>query len=326
MAYFSPLSPAGRNAKLAIFIFHRVLAAPDALRPDEPDIIRFERIVRFIRKAYVPMTVSEASGRLIDGSLPAAAACITFDDGYADNYTLAAPILAKWRVPATFFIATSYIEGGCMWNDSVIEAIRMASSGILELTSFGLGRHKLSDASSRHNACKTILQQLKYFSQEKRDSISFEIGKISGLPSDLAPMMTTKQLRALRKLGMELGAHTETHPILERVSDNQAEAEIRLSKEQLERILNETVTSFAYPNGRPNKDYSFRHAEMVRQAGFSVAVSTEQGIATSASDIFQLPRFTPWDTNIAKFALRSGLSLLRADGGFGASRPPSKNI
>jgi peptidoglycan/xylan/chitin deacetylase (PgdA/CDA1 family) len=321
MAYFSTISPAGHNARLAIFIFHRVLATPDPLRPDEPDIVRFERIVKFIRKGYNLMTVSEATRRLLDGSLPTAAACITFDDGYADNFTLAAPILAKWSAPATFFIATGYVEGGCMWNDRVIESLRAENSGILDLSCFGLGRYELENALSRSNALIAILNQLKYFSQEDRETTSVEIGKICGLPSDHSPMMSAEQLRALRKQGMELGAHTDSHPILNRISDTKAKSEIDLSKDRLELLIDQKVTTFAYPNGRPDKDYSMRHAEMVRQAGFLAAVTTEQAIATSASDIFQLPRFTPWDTSITKFALRCGLALIRANGGLGSSLP-----
>lgn len=210
-----------------------------------------------------------------------------------------------------------------MWNDRIIEAFRLASSGIFDLSAFGLGRYSLDEASSRLDACNSILQHLKYFPYEEREAVALEIGKMGKIKIGPGLMMTRQQLRALRNLGMELGAHTASHPILECLPDHQAEAEIRNGKIQLETMLDEDVTAFAYPNGRPDKDYSTRHAEMVRQAGFLAAVSTEQAIATASSEIFQLPRFTPWDVNLARFALRCGLSLIRADGGSGAM-PSSK--
>lgn len=321
MPLFTPLSPSGRHARLAIFIFHRVLATTDNLQPGEPDVIRFERIVRFLRRAYTLLTVSDAAKKLADGTLPAAAACITFDDGYADNYYLAAPILSRYAAPATFFIATGYVDGGCMWNDRIIEALRIAPSGIFDLEDVGLGHFRLGDACSRLQACQIILPQLKYFAQDQRERVALDVAKSCGLGDDITLMMTTHQLRALQREGIEIGAHTDTHPILERIADNKAEVEIRHSKACLENILEKSVTAFAYPNGRPEKDYSFRHTEMVRKAGFLAAVSTEQAIATSASDRFQLPRFTPWDIGITRFVLRCGLALVQANGGRGAPAP-----
>lgn len=322
-AVFRSLSPAGRAGKLSIFIFHRVLPETDPLRPDEPDISRFERIVRFISRTYTPLTVGEAALRLADGRLPAAAAVISFDDGYADNFEQAAPILARYGVPASFFIATAYLDGGCMWNDRVIEALRVAPAGRFDLEDLGLGSYHLGDDFSRRAACMTLLPRLKYLAQDDREANAHEIAVRAGLVTDPAPMMTSDQLVALRKMGMEIGAHTHTHPILNCIADEQAETEIRSSKSALESLLGEPVSMFAYPNGRPGKDYSFRHVEMVRRAGFTAAVSTEPTIATSKSDLFQLPRFTPWDAGMMRFALRCGLALARADGGLGACLPDS---
>ena len=61
--------------------------------------------------------------------LPSRSVAVTFDDGYADNARIALPILREERVPATFFIATAYLDGGRMWNDTVIEAVRRLVPG-----------------------------------------------------------------------------------------------------------------------------------------------------------------------------------------------------
>jgi peptidoglycan/xylan/chitin deacetylase (PgdA/CDA1 family) len=97
---------------------------------------------------------------------------------------------------------------------------------------------------------------------------------------------------------MEVGAHTIQHPILNSVSDAEALHEIAESKRQLEAVLGTTLVSFAYPNGRPGTDYSPRHVEMTRAAGFSFAASTAVGCIGPASDMWQLPRIAPWPMSV----------------------------
>ena len=73
------------------------------------------------------------------GRAPARALAITFDDGYADNATVAAPILLRLGLPATFFVATGFLDGGRMWNDTVIEAVAPRRGPVLDLAPLGLG-------------------------------------------------------------------------------------------------------------------------------------------------------------------------------------------
>ena len=132
MSPFRMLSRAGARARLSIFIFHRVLPVPDPMQPGEPDAARFEQIVRFVARYFHVLPLGEAARQLRAGQLPPAAACITFDDGYADNLEVAAPILVRHGVRATFFVSTGFIGGGRMWNDTVIEALRHAPRGDLD--------------------------------------------------------------------------------------------------------------------------------------------------------------------------------------------------
>lgn len=306
------LAPGGRNGKLSIFIFHRVLPEADPLLPFEPSADDFDWMVRFISRAFTVLPLSEAASRLKSGTLPPAAATITFDDGYADNLLVAWPILKRYQVPATFFIATAFLEGGRMWNDDVIEAFRLTTNDELDLSEFDLGIHQLNGAASRVKGYEAVLGKLKYFEHKLRSEIAAEIASRCGVPKIAELMMTHRQLRQLHDEGAEIGGHTRTHPILERLDDSAALQEIESGKQELEALLGTAVRVFAYPNGVPGRDCSARHAEMARQAGFEAAVSTRQACATPASDIFQLPRFTPWDRTPLKFAMRSMINLSRA--------------
>ena len=306
------LAPGGHDGKLSIFIFHRVLPAADLLLPFEPSAEQFAWMVRFIARTYNVLPLGEAARRLRAGTLPPAAATVTFDDGYADNLLVAWPILKRHGVPATFFIATAFLEGGRMWNDDVIEAFRLAPEGRLDLDEFGLGSHALSDAASRVQGYEAVLGRLKYFEHRQRSDIAREIATRCAVPAASELMMTHRQLRTLHGEGAEIGGHTRTHPILERLDDAAAQQEIVSGKQELEALLEEQVKVFAYPNGIPGHDYSERHVDMVRQAGFDAAVSTRSACATATSDIFQLPRSTPWDRTPLRFALRSMMTIARS--------------
>jgi peptidoglycan/xylan/chitin deacetylase (PgdA/CDA1 family) len=115
---FSLASPSGQNGRLSIFIFHRVLPKP-GLFPDEPDAKRFDELMGWIKSWFNVLPLDDAIVQLREQSLPARAAAIAFDDGYADNFTLALPILLKHKMSATLFIATGLLDGGRMWNDTI---------------------------------------------------------------------------------------------------------------------------------------------------------------------------------------------------------------
>lgn len=304
------LSPGGQRGKLSVFIFHRVLPKPDPLLQGLPTATEFDWIVHLIARSFSVLPLDEAVQALAEGSLPPAAASITFDDGYADNLTVAAPILRRNRVSATFFIATAFLDGGRMWNDDVIEATRLSPPGILDWREFGIGEYELSDLRSRRLCFSTALSQLKSVPHEKRTAVAREIARRAGLSDRSNLMLTSDQLIELRACGMQIGAHTHTHPILENLPDAIAEREITEGRNRLEVLLGEPVSLFAYPNGIPGRDYSARHVELVKRLGFAAAVSTAQSVARSGTDLHQLPRFTPWDRTPMSFGLRCVRSLL----------------
>ena len=305
-------SIAGRS-RLSILIFHRVLREADSLLPGEPDAAAFEQRMRWVRGWCEVLPLADAVERLYAGRLPSTALCITFDDGYADNAEVAAPILKKLGLTATFFVSTGFLESGCMFNDRVIEAIRACRSQEIDLSGLGLGRHALEDADQRRNAIDALLAGIKHKLPAERQRAVDEIVQACGGPPAPAPMMRPEQVRMLRAMGMDVGAHTVHHPILTRVGIDEARREIADSKAYLEDLLRSPVTTFAYPNGMPGRDYAAEHVALVRDCGFAAAVSTGWGAASSATDRFQLPRFTPWDRTRTRYAARLLANLRRTE-------------
>ena len=305
MRGFSP----GGTRGLSILIYHRVLAKKDPLFPAELDALEFENQIRMLKSCFNVIPLVDAVRHARDGTLPSRAACITFDDGYADNAEVALPILQRNDVSATFFIATGFLDGGRMWNDSVIELVRLTDAKNIDATSLSLGLHPTTTHQERRQAISSLIGQLKYLSFDERaaqvDRLC-NLGKID-LPVNL--MMTSDQVRRLRHAGMDIGGHTVLHPILARLPSDQARDEIIRGKERLEGIIGEPVRLFAYPNGKPDSDYKREHVAMVKELGFEGAVSTSWGAQRKNEDFFQLPRFTPWDQSRLRFILRLARNL-----------------
>jgi peptidoglycan/xylan/chitin deacetylase (PgdA/CDA1 family) len=287
---------------LLILTFHRVLPEPDPL-VDDPTAQSFSELLDMLASVFRPTTVRDAAARLRTGNLPPRSLCITFDDGYANNFEVALPILQAKGVPATFFVSTGFLGKGCMWNDVVIEAVRGAKRQ-MDLRELGLGTHDVGSPAARRRAVDAILNGIKYLEPQERLRSATGVAELCEVAIPTHLMMEPGEVRGLASRGMEIGSHTVSHPILARLEPSVAEAEISQSKHVLEGIIGARVTSFAYPNGRPSLDYDSAHVEMVRKVGFDAAVSTAWGCARPKSDPYQLPRIAPWDNTLLKYAAR----------------------
>jgi peptidoglycan/xylan/chitin deacetylase (PgdA/CDA1 family) len=298
------LSSGSQGGRLSILIFHRVLPHRDPVMRWDPDAAEFDQMISWLKRWFNVLPLDQAISRLTEHSLPPRAAAITFDDGYADNYAVAMPILQRHGLTATFFVATGYLDGGRMWNDTLIGAVRHCSKERLDLSEKGLGVHGLSSADAVRQAILSILKEVKYRDPEERRKTVDYVAMVSGatLPPDL--MMTSQQVQIMRRAGMSIGAHTVTHPILSRLAPEEVRSEVAESKWFLESLLQERIGLFAYPNGQPDVDYRASDAEIVRSLGFDAAVTTAIGVADGRSDLMQLPRFTPWDRTRFRFGAR----------------------
>jgi peptidoglycan/xylan/chitin deacetylase (PgdA/CDA1 family) len=301
------------RSRLSIMIFHRVLHAPDPLLPGEPHAAAFEQRMKWVRSWFNVLPLAQAVKQLYEGRLPSRALSITFDDGYADNADVAAPILHKLGLNATFFVSTGFLEGGCMFNDRVIEAIRACRHSQIDLSALGLGCHALESLAQRRQAIDALLAGVKHRPPVARAAAVDAIARACDVQTPRPLMMRPGEVRQLREMGMDVGAHTVGHPILTRLALDEARHEISTSKAYLEDLLGERVPLFAYPNGVPGRDYAREHVDLVRDCGFTAAVSTGWGAASPESDRYQLPRFTPWDQTRLRYGARLLLNLNRVE-------------
>ena len=297
-------APGGNRGKLLVLTYHQVHSRSQPGYPEIIDRQKFDNQMSVLREYFTPLVLCEAIEKLRSGTLPPCAVSVTFDDGYADNCEVALPILQKWDIPATFFIATGFLDGGRMWNDTVLEVVSKSSESALKLGELGFGHLSLSTSDERMHAAKEIIRTYKHLSFDERMLKVNELESRADVELTSSLMMSSSQVRTLHLAGMEIGAHTVNHPILAKVPLAKAKDEIESGKKYLEDLLKTDVYGFAYPNGNPGVDYVNDHVELVRQMGFSYAVSTARGYASKNTDMFQVPRHGLWDQNKFKLWLR----------------------
>lgn len=294
----------GERRKLLILTYHRVLGQEDSFVNDIT-IDTFSKQIKLLSENFNVLRLDEAAELLSQRCLPAAAVCITFDDGYADNFELAFPILKTHSVPATFFVATGFLDGGIMWNDIIRHACRVSSdSDFLGYIQSQGKENATSTKEARVELMHETINRLKYRDTAGREELAMEFSSaLSVTPSD-SLMMTTEQVAELARSGMEVAAHTVNHAILKKLPLQEARYEIEKSRAFLEKIIGQRVVSFAFPNGRPGIDFDQSHLELLSDLGFRTAVTTEYAAACYANDPLALPRLGLWDSTGVRIAFR----------------------
>jgi peptidoglycan/xylan/chitin deacetylase (PgdA/CDA1 family) len=308
-------APSGAQARLPIIFYHRVLSQPDPLLPDTPDVRLFDIHMRTLSRVFRIVSLEEGVAALRAGTLPSRAVCVTFDDGYRDNYEIALPVLQRHAVTATFFVASGFLGNGRLFADTVIESIRRLPAGKVDLGWFGLGIQPVHDAASRLALIDRLVAEIKYRRLDSRKEACDRIAHLSKqpLPDDL--MMSPEQLRAMHRAGMSVGGHTLDHPILGVLHPEDAQRQIVADRADIAAIIGTPPSFFAYPNGRVNRDFGASHVALVRDAGYAGAVTTDAGCASSSSDPFLLPRQSPWQRTPLRLAAGIARSMRsRSDG------------
>lgn len=296
------------RGKLSILVYHQVLAEIDPMRPTEPTAACFDWQMQLLSRYFTPLSLTAALEHLAAGTLPANAVCVTFDDGYLNNLTVAQPILAKYGIPATVYVATAFTNGRNMWNDRIQDLCADLTRTTLRTAE---GAIELTDWPSRIAAAHQFIKQWKYLPLQQRTTAVDTLYQLNAASEYPCRMMDIAQLQQLAASGVTVGAHTKHHPILKSLSSAEQQDEIYQSKAELEQWLRHPVLHFAYPNGVQGKDFDDVAIGHVTAAGFQSAVVNRQGSSTADTCPFLLNRFSPWDLLPLKFHGRLAINLLK---------------
>lgn len=281
----SPLNTGG-----GIYNYRRKFVPPELFRRE------LEWISRHFTITPLPQLVERMQKKEV---LPPRIAAITFDDGYHNVYEHAFPILKDLSIPATCFLTTDLVDQKApLWVDILEYAIGYSPNPTLTVALDGEKEvYKTNTYRERVHTDLILREHLKKRPyKEVRDTLNRIVEETgmnlsSILSSSSYRGMTWNDARDMERSGITFAPHTRSHPILTRVSLEEARDQIVWSKERLEKELESPLSYFAYPNGQAD-DFSKDISSLVASLGFSSAYTTIPRTVSEGDNIFALPRIT----------------------------------
>lgn len=276
----------------------------------------FAEQLEVVRKYAYPIRLQQLTQELKTRKHSSRSVVITFDDGYANNLYNAKPLLERYEIPATVFVASEYLESEreFWWDElerlllqpgTLPRTLHLHVNGNTYQWELGKVAH-YSEADYQRDRCWTVGQQnvpslrhslyctlhqmLKLLFEDERRRVLDELlawasaeskGRLTHRSLRMAEMSTLEQGGLL-----EVGSHTVTHPSLPTLPLASQQDEIQQSKARLEKLVGHPVPNFAYPYG----DYTAETVAAVREAGFASACSCIVNSVRRHTDCFQLPR------------------------------------
>lgn len=298
--YFDP--------KGIILMYHRVVELVDYSYQISVTPEHFREQMSLLQEAFQPLGLEELAEAAKYGSIPRRAVAITFDDGYADNYINALPILEECQIPATVFVSSGYVDSDreFWWDD--LERVFLSTEIIpdrLEICVHGINYSwRLESMERRHSVRKEVHRLMKPLCPEDREQLLETLAQWAGFGRQGRVEHRSLTCNELNRLAdspwIQIGGHTLNHPQLAALPVESQRYEIIQDREKLERITGKPVKTFSYPFGEMN-DYSADTVKILQEAGFQTAYSTQHTRVVCGADIFRLPRYWVGDWDATEF-------------------------
>jgi peptidoglycan/xylan/chitin deacetylase (PgdA/CDA1 family) len=222
-----------------------------------------------------------------DISLPRRAVMVTFDDASRDFAEYAWPIMQRHRIPVTLFVPTAYPDHPerFFWWDHLYHAIKETKTPSLQTD---IGVIRLTTPNQRRRAFKVLREDVKDLPHEQAMVWLDETFRRLDAPPPIHNVLSWEELRRLYREGVTMGAHTRTHPMVQRIKVEEACEEAVGALSDLKRELGEVPPIFAYPSG----GFSDEVVQMLASEGFLLAFTTINGLNDlKTADRLRLNRF-----------------------------------
>jgi peptidoglycan/xylan/chitin deacetylase (PgdA/CDA1 family) len=265
-----------------------------------------DAICAHITSHFEPLSLAEVVDAVKSGvALPDNALTITVDDGYKNYALYGHPVFRRHRIPITVFAVAGFAAGRLwLWPDQIEFGLEhTAKSSIpIKLGAAEALEFPLSSSEQKSDSLARLTEMLKVVPNEQRLTFMEGFGSLCGVAIPASPpphraAMNWEDLRAVAAEGVEIGCHTESHPILTRLeSQAELEREIKGAKQSLEESLRLPVRHFCYPNGK-SPDINDTVVNSVRDAGFDSAVTCFWGLNSNAVEPMRIQRL-PFDSTL----------------------------
>jgi len=255
----------------------------------------FADFLRDLKAHGAPVSMDDIVAERRDGTpLPSHAFAITFDDGFENNLSVAAPILEEMGIPATFYVTTDFIDSNRMsWIDRIEYAVEQRAEGTMDLP---WGRRQFGTDAERRAFLDDVRLQVKSTPGLDAEAVATAIQSQLGFPETWAsdhPLdrkLTWDQLGELAAPDLfTIGGHTHTHAILAFLDDETLAWEIDHSLALLREKAGLAVHHYSYPEGLAHC-YDARTIELLKDRGIVCSPSAIEGENTPDIDLFNLRR------------------------------------
>ncbi len=297
------------NVPAVVLLYHRV----DNLQTDLQQLAvspkHFDEQIAFLRANYNLITIDEFYTKLHHKSpFDPDTIILTFDDGYADNYTQALPILEKHAAQALFYITTSKLNTKeILWWDA-LEYIFVDLPNLPDSLELSVnGREYTFDTKplEKYKTYNKLHPLIKYTHFKERNRIMkgiYNWARIEMINTNKYRLLTHEELKVMAKSGScVVGAHTLDHPVLSELSFDEQYLQILHSKKELENLTGKEIKHFSYPFGS-KRDYNKDSIEACRRAGFEMVTSNFEWQVHSYTSKFEIPRYLVRDWNVEMFS------------------------
>tara|TARA_R110001592_G_scaffold161973_1_gene394881 strand:+ start:27128 stop:28045 length:918 start_codon:yes stop_codon:yes gene_type:complete len=293
------------DGALAVYLFHGVIGGGTYrvrnYNRKHLAAAEFTTIIDDLAVNGTPLSLDRVIDLQREGQpFPPNAFAVTFDDGFENNLTVAAPILAARGVPATFYVTTDFIDRNRMsWIDRIEWAFETALADgramSVRLPWSGVPATP-ADADEVIGVLKDIRAHVKTDPSLDADALATDIQRQlrfdetwSG-DDPLDRKMTWDQVRELDAHDLfRVGGHSHEHGILAFLTPDRLAAELDLSLDLLDRKAGIGPTHYSYPEGLAHC-YSDAVIDALKARGVICCPTAEDGVNPPGTDLFRLKR------------------------------------
>lgn len=231
---------------------------------------------------------------------PKKSVAVTFDDGFKNNYTTAAPILKDLEIPATFYVCSGMIETNKMfWVDKIEDCINLTKNNEINILLDEQTHFKLDTRAEKIFAVNHIKSFCKMVDVPTKERVLESLEKLTDVQprtsnADNYQMMSWAELKSLNDDPLfTIGGHTLYHDIMS-AHDNEEKMfkDIELSKGLLEFNLNQKIIHFSYPEGQKNH-FNQKVIDKLKDSNIVCSPSAIHGLNSDSNDLFNLNRIMP---------------------------------